>query len=141
MLLKLAWVRANSTSALRWRAPTARGHASNVETQDLFTEPLTLAVGAVHLLARRQVPDYRRAAQQALVLLNPDFALRRQFDRYCVENSVAPLIAIETNSLSMILQTIALGHWMTVPPSMIASAYTGIERSRSLRNYRISKSR
>ena len=122
-------------------APTARGHASNVETQDLFTEPLTLAVGAVHPLARRQVPlTIEELRQQALVLLNPDFALRRQFDRYCVENSVAPLIAIETNSLSMILQTIALGHLMTVLPSMIASAYTGIESvplSPELPNFKI----
>jgi hypothetical protein len=92
-------------------------------------------------LARRQIPlTVDELKQQALVLLNPDFALRRQFDRYCVENGVAPLIAIETNSLSMILQTIALGHLMTVLPSMIASAYTGVESvplSPELPNFKI----
>jgi LysR family cyn operon transcriptional activator len=101
--------------------------SEDIEEQTLFVESIDLAVGQDHPLARQQAPlagpDLER---QSLILLNTNFALRRHFDLYCIEYGVTPRIAIETNSLNMIVQTVGLGHLATVLPRSIADTQPGL---------------
>lgn len=94
----------------------------DIEEHTLFVESIDLAVGRGHALAERHAPlagaDLER---QSLILLNTNFALRRHFDLYCIEYGINPRIAIETNSLNMIVQTVGLGHLATVLPRTIAA--------------------
>jgi len=95
--------------------------SSKIELHTLFMEPLSLAVGADHALAGRQAPmGIEVLSQEPLVMLNQNFALRRHFDLYCMENGIHPRIAVETNSLSMMVQSVRLGRLITVLPTTIA---------------------
>jgi LysR family cyn operon transcriptional activator len=60
------------------------------------------------------------------VLLNTHFALRRHFDMYCLEHGISPRIAIESNSVSVIVEILRLGRHVTVLPNTIALAQPGL---------------
>ncbi len=95
--------------------------SSKIELHTLFMEPLSLAVGADHPLAGRQTAmGIEVLSQEPLVMLNQNFALRRHFDLYCMEHGIHPRIAVETNSLSMMVQSVRLGRLITVLPTTIA---------------------
>lgn len=95
--------------------------SSKIELHTLFMEPLSLAVGADHALAGRQTAmGIEVLSQEPLVMLNQNFALRRHFDLYCMEHGIHPRIAVETNSLSMMVQSVRLGRLITVLPTTIA---------------------
>jgi LysR family cyn operon transcriptional activator len=92
-----------------------------IETQHLFIEPLNLAVGFTHKNAGQQAPlDHHTLESEPLALLNSDFALRRHIDLYCLEHDIKPQIAIETNSLSTIIEVLRLGRLATILPNTIA---------------------
>jgi len=100
---------------------------SEIDKHVLFVETLDLAVGRGHPLAGRKAPlNGRDLESESLILLGTNFALRRHFDLYCLEYGITPHIAIETNSLSMIVQTVGLGRLVTVLPNSIASAHAGL---------------
>lgn len=95
--------------------------SSKIELHTLFMEPLSLAVGADHRLAGQQFPvGIEILSQDPLVMLNQNFALRRHFDLYCMEHGIHPRISVETNSLSMMVQSVRLGRLITVLPTTIA---------------------
>lgn len=105
----------------------SEARSSEIDKHILFVETLNLAVGNAHHLAGRRVPlSGRELEQESLVMLSTNFALRRHFDLYCLEYGVTPRIAVETNSLNMIVQTVALGRLVTVLPSSIANAQPGL---------------
>ena len=88
--------------------------SSKIEMHTLFVEPLSLAVGAGHPLAGQKAPvGIEVLRSEPMVLLNENFALRRHFDLYCLEHGVRPKIAVETNSLSMMIQSVGLGRLVT----------------------------
>jgi LysR family cyn operon transcriptional activator len=64
--------------------------------------------------------------RESLALLNTHFALRRHIDQYCLEHGVAPHIAIETNSLSIIIEMIQFGPLATVLPKSIVRMQCGL---------------
>ncbi len=101
--------------------------SNKIELHTLFMEPLSLAVGTGHPLAGRQMPMGIGVLQdEPLILLNQNFALRRHFDLYCLEHGVRPRIAIETNSLSMMVQSTSMGRLITVLPTTIACTQPGL---------------
>ncbi|MDP2824294.1 MAG: transcriptional regulator CynR [Sulfuritalea sp.] len=107
--------------------PSTDAWSSKIEMHTLFMEPLSLAVGNAHPFAGRQTPlGMDVFEREPLVMLNPDFALRRHFDLYCLENGITPRIVIETNSLSMIVQSVSLGRLVTVLPTTIACTQSGL---------------
>lgn len=100
----------------------------DIEEHTLFVESIDLAIGQDHPLARQQTPlAGTHLERQSLILLNTNFALRRHFDLYCLEYGINPRIAIETNSLNMIVQTVGLGHLATVLPRSIAATQPGLQ--------------
>jgi len=107
--------------------PSTDVWVSKIEMHTLFMEPLSLAVAATHPIARQAAPVAKGVfEEESLVLLNTNFALRRHFDLYCLENGITPRIAIETNSLSMIVQSVSLGRVVTVLPTTIACTQPGL---------------
>jgi len=101
--------------------------SSEIETQILFIETLNLAVGKTHPYAGQKAPLSGRALEQeSLALLNTSFALRRHVDLYCLEHSITPRIAVETNSLSVIIEMVRLGRLATVLPKAIACSQCGL---------------
>jgi LysR family cyn operon transcriptional activator len=101
--------------------------SGDIETHVLFIETLSLAVGRAHPRAGRREPVDRLALEQeSLVLLNTDFALRRHFDLYCVEHGITPRIAMETNSLGVIVEIVRLGRLSTILPNSIACSQHGL---------------
>jgi len=106
---------------------STEARSSDIETHILFIETLNLAVGKAHPCAGQQVPLSGHALEQeSLVLLNTHFALRRHVDLYCLEHDIAPRIAMETNSLGVILEIVRLGRLVTVLPDTIACAQHGL---------------
>ncbi len=101
--------------------------SSNIEAHVLFVESLNLAVGDSNALAGRQAPINKHALEQVpLMLLNTNFALRRHVDLYCLEHDITPHIAMESNSLSVIVEMVRLGRLATILPDTIACAQRGI---------------
>lgn len=102
--------------------------SANIETTLLFEEPLCLAVGNTHPLAGQidHVINTYDLAKESLVLLNSEFALRDHIDKYCIENAIMPHIAIETNSLSVIIEMIQLGILSTILPVSIVEKQSGL---------------
>jgi LysR family cyn operon transcriptional activator len=107
--------------------PTSEAWSNKIELHTLFMEPLSLAVGSTHALAGQQTPmGIGVLEDEPMVMLNRNFALRRHFDLHCVEHGITPRIAVETNSLSMIIQSVMLGHLVTILPTTIACTQSGL---------------
>ncbi len=96
---------------------------ADIDTQILFIETLHLAVAKTHPFAERDSPLNGHVLEQIpLAFLNSKFALRRLIDLYCVEHNIAPKIAVEANSLSVIMEMVHLGRLATILPQAIACA-------------------
>ncbi|MCG6966390.1 MAG: transcriptional regulator CynR [Chromatiaceae bacterium] len=107
---------------------SSEARSNEIDTHILFTEALNLAVGQGHPYAEQQTPIGGHALEQeSLVLLNGDFALRRHFDLYCLEHGITPRIAMETTSLSVIIEIVRLGRLATILPNTIACAQHGLD--------------
>lgn len=103
------------------------GRSNEIETHILFIETLSLAVAKSHPCGGQEGPIGAQALEQErLILLNSAFALRRHFDLYCLEHDITPRIAIETTSLSVIVEAVRLGRLATVLPRSIACSQTGL---------------
>ena len=108
-------------------SPSSEERSDEIETHILFIETLTLAVGKGHPRAGQHGPLSGHALEQEpLVLFNTDYALRRHIDLYCLEHSLTPPIAIETTSLSVIMEIVRLGRLATILPETIACAQQGL---------------
>ena len=102
-------------------------HTKEIETDMLFEEKLCIAVGNAHPGAGHQeIMSAQELGQESLVLLNTNFAMRRHIDGYCIEHGIMPRIAIETNSLSVIIEMIQLGALATILPSSIIQTQYGL---------------
>lgn len=105
----------------------AEAPPGEIETKMLFKETLCLAIGNAHPRAgQRERMSAQEFGQEPLVLLNADFALRHHIDRYCHEHGIAPRIAMETDSLSVIIEMIQVGPLATVLPNTIIRTQCGL---------------
>lgn len=99
----------------------------DIEAHKLFEDDFSMAVGRGHPLAGQQSPvSGPEFGQESLVLLNKDFALRGHIDSYCAEQGIVPHVAIETNSVSVIIEMVQSGRLATVLPNSIVDAQTGL---------------
>ncbi len=95
-------------------------HVQEFETRIMFNESLFIAVGDKHPLAKFQRSRTRHDhSPVSMVLLNRDFALRQHIDEYCQKHSLNPQIAMETNSVSVILELVESGRLATILPKSI----------------------
>jgi len=101
--------------------------SSRIEKKILFEETLCLAIGNAHPRAgQKERMSAKEFEKESLVQLNSDFALRRAVDQYCHDNSIEPHIAIETDSLSVIIELIQVGPLATVLPKSIIRTQCGL---------------
>ncbi|MCA8223719.1 transcriptional regulator CynR [Burkholderia sp. BC1] len=95
--------------------------APEIDALPLWDESLAFVTARTHRLARR-----RRALTPAelsgepMVLLSRAFATRERIDRYFVEHRAQPRIAIETNTVSAVLELVRRGRLATVLPDAVA---------------------
>lgn len=96
-------------------------HSSDIESEPLFRETLSLVVGGGHARVTRRKPlSTKDFASERLVLLNKAFATRRYIDEYCMQNRIHPQVAIEASSISAIVEIVRRGQLATVLPHRIA---------------------
>lgn len=106
---------------------STRAQSSEIETHILFEETLCLAVGNLHPRAGQQARiNVQELGQESLALLNNDFALRHHVDNYCLEHGISPRVAVETNSLSVIIEMVQFGPLATVLPTSIVRTQCGL---------------
>jgi LysR family cyn operon transcriptional activator len=106
---------------------SSEARSNELEKHLLFVEKLNLAVGNTHPLADQHAPLNAQALEQeSLVLLSGKFALRRHVDQYFHEHGITPHIAIETNSVSVIVDIVRHGRLVTVLPNTIACEQSGV---------------
>jgi len=106
---------------------TTKAHSNDIDSHILFVETLNLAIGKAHELAgKEKMPDEQGLEGVPLIMLNTDFALRRHFDVYCIEHGITPNIVMETNSLSIIIQTVRLGRLATILPESISCSHADL---------------
>ncbi|MCG6871235.1 MAG: transcriptional regulator CynR [Gammaproteobacteria bacterium] len=100
---------------------------TEIDTSLLFEEKLCIVVGNAHPRAgQKERMSAGQFGRESLALLNSDFAMRRHIDQYCSEHGVHPRIAVETNSLSVIVELVQLGGLATVLPMSIARTQCGL---------------
>ena len=101
--------------------------STEIEAQRLFEETLSIAVGNAHPLAGEcKQMTAEEFEQQSLALLNTNFALRHHIDQYCLEQGNSPHIAIDTNSLNVIIELIQVGPLATILPNSIIRTQCGL---------------
>ena len=101
--------------------------SDELEVQFLFLQPLALVVGAQHPCAKRETPlSINELGNEKLALLNNNFALRGEINKYCTDYGIAPSIVLESNSLSVIIETVRYGRCATILPCSIACAQNGL---------------
>lgn len=102
--------------------PTAR---EDIETEHLFSEQLQLLVGANHPLARRRTLALRSLADLPLCLLPRSFATRRLLDDCFREAGLRPLVRVEMESVSALINACASGELATIVPERAAAMAAG----------------
>lgn len=109
------------------RAPTLQARSNDIDMELLFEECLCFTVGNCHPRAEQKQPiTAQELNDESLVLLNPQFALRQHIDDYCSEQDIAPRIAIETDSLSVLIEMIQVGALATILPNTIVRSQCGM---------------
>ncbi|MFI0977879.1 transcriptional regulator CynR [Streptomyces sp. NPDC021093] len=96
-------------------------HTAGVAATALFEEALGLVVGVDHPCAELDVVPLKSLAAHRLALLSGDFATRRHVDAYFEGQGVRPGIAVEANSLSVLVEVVGRGGLATVLPAPIAA--------------------
>ncbi|CAM5631798.1 transcription regulator LysR family protein [Streptomyces spiroverticillatus] len=105
-------------------------HATGVTARPLFEEGLALVVGSsAHPYAKntRALPLEELAAAH-LALLSEDFATRRHLDAYFERYGVRPAVAVEANSLNVLVEVVGRGALATVLPDPLAAADARLHR-------------
>ncbi|SDU05506.1 transcriptional regulator CynR [Pseudomonas yamanorum] len=97
-------------------------HLPDIECEGVFVEALSVVVSAGHADIGQQ-----SWLQQPLVLLNSGFATRRYIDEYFRSQAVKPLIAMEANSISAIIEIVRNTRLATILPSAIAQVQAGLQ--------------
>lgn len=106
---------------------STKEQSHEIETHILFEETLCLAVGNNHPHAGRlKKISTKELEKVSLALLNNSFALRQHVDKYCLEHDISPRIAVETNSLSVIIEMVQFGPLATVLPKSIVRTQCGL---------------
>lgn len=102
---------------------------SDLESFELFEESLYFAFGKSHPRATKKLQHInpQEFSQEPVILLNTQFALRRHVDLYCRECGISPLISMETNSLSVIIEIIQLGPLGTILPGRVVKDNHGLK--------------
>lgn len=100
---------------------------TDIKSHILFEETLCVAVGNSHPRAGQQERmSAKELGRENLVMLNTDFALRKMIDEYCSDNAISPRVALETDSLSVMIEMVQAGSMATILPQSIVRTQCGM---------------
>jgi LysR family hydrogen peroxide-inducible transcriptional activator len=94
----------------------------HLETEELLSETLLLAVPAGHPLARRRKASVRDLAGERFILLGDMHCLGEQVVTFCRANECQPFIACKSAQIGTIQQLIGLGQGISLLPEMARKA-------------------
>lgn len=95
-------------------------HSADIEATPLMIESLALVVGRQHPLAKRRRVGADAIGSESMILLTEEFATREQIDRYFRENRIQPIVAIEANSITAVVEAVRRTTLSTLLPAAIA---------------------
>jgi LysR family cyn operon transcriptional activator len=94
--------------------------ADDIQCKPLLLERLNVVVGMQHIFAAHTRPiTPEMLATEQLGVLSPDFATRRHVDDYLRSQGIAPRIAIETNTISALIEVVRRSNIVTILPEAI----------------------
>lgn len=100
---------------------------AGIDVQELHAESLEVVVGTRHPAAASEDRlDPQQLARLDLVLLTEDFATRQHIENYFRAHEISPRIAVQTNSVSTVLELVRAGQLATVLPDRIAFQQTDL---------------
>jgi DNA-binding transcriptional LysR family regulator len=97
---------------------TSRRTDPTVQWRRLVTEPLRLAVGSRHPLARRAQIHLQDVSSEPFVMLRPTSLLRQLCDDLCEEAGFSPTLGFEGDDLPTVLGCVAAGLGIAVVPAL-----------------------
>ncbi|MGY2488487.1 transcriptional regulator CynR [Cupriavidus sp. CP313] len=101
----------------------------DIESQPLLEETLAMVVGPQHPHARKRTAlSLKQFGQERFILLNEQFATRHYINRYCRQHGLVPQIAMESNSVSAVIEIVRRTRMATMLPSAVASNQEGLFR-------------
>lgn len=101
--------------------------AEDIECEPLLFERLNVVVGPQHAFAARKRPiTPAMLATQQLGLLSLDFATRRHVDDYLRSLGIAPRMAIETNTISALIEVVRRSDVITILPEAIGRQHADL---------------
>ncbi|SPK76000.1 DNA-binding transcriptional dual regulator (plasmid) [Cupriavidus taiwanensis] len=99
----------------------------DIESQPLLVETLAMVVGPLHPLAsKHSALSLKQFERERFILLNEQFATRLYINRYCRQHGVVPHIAMESNSVSAVIEIVRRTNMATLLPSAVAGTQEGL---------------
>ncbi len=127
---------------LDWALVSMPLHEPRLQVEILYSEPLWLAVGATHPLARAGQISFADLRNETFILLGEASTLASQIQRYCGEHDFEPRIEHRCGQLATVKAFAAMGLGVSVLPQSARSAtdpeglvfrkFTGIAPSRDI---------
>lgn len=100
-------------------------HGAEIDSQPLFDEQLRVVMAGAP--SKKTAPLTLAALEKLpLALLAPNFATRILVDAWCQAQRVTPNIALEANSIAILLKVVAQGRMATILPDAIIREQPGL---------------
>lgn len=107
----------------------AREHATGIAHQHLYTETMSLVVGAGHRLASVSgLLSVDELSDEPLGRLSANFATAAHVDAYLCRHKVQQRIAVEADSVMSLLELVRRGSLVAVLPDAIVDEHAGLQR-------------
>jgi LysR family cyn operon transcriptional activator len=101
--------------------------SAEIEVEPLFSERLLLVVGGAHpLVTKPHTVTPQELAALPLALLTSSFSARAYVDSYFQSNGIRPRIALQANSISVVLKIVRGGEIATVLPSAMQQEHADL---------------
>lgn len=107
---------------LDWALVSLPLNEPRLQVEKLYSEPLWLAVGAAHPLARAEHITFADLRHETFILLGEASTLASQIQRYCGEHDFEPRIGHRCGQLATVKAFAAMGLGVSVLPQSARSA-------------------
>ncbi|HKB89889.1 MAG TPA: LysR family transcriptional regulator [Opitutaceae bacterium] len=95
---------------------------SRLSVETAFTEPLLLAVGRDHPLAKKPSVTIKDLEPENFILLGESSSLTQQIQRFCGDNDFKPRIGYRCAQVSTLKSLVSLGRGVAILPKVAQSA-------------------
>ena len=99
-----------------------------LESEQLFEEPLYLALPRRHELSRREEVRISDIQKEAFILLHEEHCLATTIERFCAEHGFRPKLVCRSAQLTTVQELIASGQGLSLLPAMVKEVDRSKER-------------